>query len=43
MMPTKEGGGLNMSAVREAADATILNDFASKEEFIEYLQQYFEV
>jgi hypothetical protein len=37
MTPTKLGGGLNMSAARDAADETIINDFATLEDYEAYL------
>ncbi len=43
MTPSEEGGGLNMAAVRDLADVTVLNDFASKEDFETYLCQRFEL
>ena len=43
MYPSEQGGGLNMAGVRDVADITIINEFESKEAYIEYLRSEFEL
>ncbi|MEO6109465.1 MAG: hypothetical protein ABIP50_00430 [Candidatus Saccharimonadales bacterium] len=43
MTPSVEGGGLNMSGVRDVADITVINDFDSVEAYESYLKKEFEI
>lgn len=42
MYPSTQGGGLNMAAVRDTADVSIINEFDSLEAYQTYLRDYFE-
>lgn len=43
MNPTEQGGGLNMQGVKDAADTTVMNEFATVEEYRAHLVKVFEL
>ncbi len=43
MTPTAQGGGLNMAGVKAKADVTIINEFDSLADYLDYLRRFFEL